>query len=75
MSAPAPRPRLPCSPVVLRDGQWWLVGRAGSIPVSDAAFSAVLDNFAQVVAAADRAVADLRTRQNDSSASDPGGRR
>ncbi|MFJ5938567.1 hypothetical protein [Streptomyces sp. NPDC093071] len=75
MSAPAPRPRLPRSPVVLRDGQWWLVGRAGSIPVSDAAFSAVLDNFAQVVAAADQAVAELHTRQNDSSASDPGGRR
>ncbi|MFJ5875314.1 hypothetical protein ACIQD1_11395 [Streptomyces sp. NPDC093088] len=75
MSAPAPRPRLPRSPVVLRDGQWWLVGRAGSIPVSDAAFSAVLDDFAQVVAAADRAVAELGTRQNGSYASDPGGLR
>ncbi|WP_411076222.1 hypothetical protein [Streptomyces sp. cmx-4-7] len=75
MSAPASRPRLPRSPVVLRDGQWWLVGRAGSIPASDPAFTAVLDDLAQAMAAADRAVAELRTRQNDSSASDPGGRR
>ncbi|WP_406341356.1 hypothetical protein [Streptomyces sp. NBC_01578] len=73
MSAPTPRPgRLPRSPVVLGDGQWWLVGRGGSIPVSDPAFTAVLDGFAQSMAAADRAVAGLRTRQSESSTSDPG---
>ncbi|WP_093801767.1 hypothetical protein [Streptomyces sp. Wb2n-11] len=73
MSAPMPRPgRLPHSPVVLRDGRWWLVGRAGSIPASDPAFTAVLDDFAQAMAAADRAVADLRIRQSESSTSDPG---
>ncbi|MFD4337886.1 hypothetical protein ACFWPP_11935 [Streptomyces anulatus] len=75
MSAPTPRPRrLLDTPVVLRDGSWWISSRAGSIPVSDAAFTAVLDDFAHAMAAADRAVADLRTRQS-SSAPDPGGRR
>ncbi|MFE5733544.1 hypothetical protein ACFQ7A_21895 [Streptomyces sp. NPDC056528] len=59
--------------MVLRDGQWWLVGRAGSIPASDPAFSAVLDDLAQAMAAADRAVAELRTRQGGPSGS--GGRR
>ncbi|MDQ8704118.1 hypothetical protein RCO28_16720 [Streptomyces sp. LHD-70] len=74
MSAPRPRPgRLPRSPVVLRGGQWWLVGRAGSIPASDPAFTAVLDDFAQAMAAADRAIHDLHTRQSDSSCSDPRG--
>ncbi|MFF4757813.1 hypothetical protein [Streptomyces sp. NPDC001292] len=76
MSAPTPRPRrLPHSPVVLRGGQWWLVGRTGSVPASDPAFSAVLDDFAQAMAAADRAVADLRIRQSEPSAPDPGDRR
>ncbi|MFG3199868.1 hypothetical protein ACGFYT_27480 [Streptomyces sp. NPDC048208] len=72
MSAPTPLPR---SPVVLREGRWWLVGRAGSIPASDPAFTAVLDDFAQVMAAADRAVADLRARLSTSSVPDAGGQR
>ncbi|MGW4492341.1 hypothetical protein [Streptomyces sp. NPDC004376] len=73
MSAPTPRPeRLSRSPVVLRDGRWWLVGRTGSIPVSDPAFIAVLDDFAQAMAAADRAVAHLRTRQSEFRTSDTG---
>nr|WP_202486494.1 hypothetical protein [Streptomyces sp. SID4985] len=63
---------MPCSPVVLRDGRWWLVGRTGSIPASDPAFIAVLDDFAQAMAAADRAVAGLRARQNGSCASGTG---
>ncbi|MFE3860279.1 hypothetical protein ACFXPT_07570 [Streptomyces goshikiensis] len=76
MSAPTPRSRrLLDAPVVLRDGWWWIFCRAGSIPVSDAAFTAVLDDFAQAVAAADRAVADLRTRQSESSVPDLGGQR
>lgn len=76
MSAPTPRPRqLPHSPVVLRSGQWWLIGRTGSVPASDPAFTTVLDDFAQAMAAADRAVAGLRLRQSESSAPDPGNRR
>lgn len=76
MSAPTPRPgRLPRSPVILRDGRWWLIGEAGSIPASDPAFTAVLDDFAQAMAAADQAVVGLRTRQRESSAFDPGGPR
>lgn len=67
--------RPPYSPVVLRGGQWWLVGRAGSIPASDPAFTAALDDFAQAMAAADRAVADLRSRQSEPSVPDPGDRR
>ncbi|MGC4998481.1 hypothetical protein [Streptomyces sp. DT195] len=65
MSAPTPPPRrLPDAPVIQRDGWWWMFSRAGSIPVSDPAFTVVLDAFAQAMAAADRAVADLRTRQS-----------
>ncbi|MDI3424025.1 hypothetical protein [Streptomyces luteolus] len=76
MSAPTPRPRrLPRSPVVLHDGQWWLVGRAGSIPAADPAFTTGLDDFAQAMAAADRAIHDLRTRQSEPSGFDPAGRR
>ncbi|OSP41610.1 hypothetical protein B7767_20080 [Streptomyces sp. 13-12-16] len=74
MSAPTPRPRqLPRSPVVLRSGQWWLIGRSGSVPASDPVFTTVLDDFAQAMAAADRAVVGLR--QSESSAPDPGNRR
>ncbi|OCC11535.1 hypothetical protein [Streptomyces sp. PTY087I2] len=74
MSAPAPRPgRLPRSPVVLRDGRWWLVGRSGTIPVSDPEVTAVLDELAQAMAAADRTVSALRSRQGGPS--DAGGRR
>ncbi|MGW1539777.1 hypothetical protein ACWCPM_05820 [Streptomyces sp. NPDC002309] len=76
MSAPTPRPRrLPHTPVLVRDGQWWLVSGAGSVPASDPAFTAVLDEFAQAMAAADRAVTGLRIRQSEPSTSDPGDRR
>lgn len=75
MSAPTPRPRrLAHSPVILRGGQWWLDGGAGSVPASDPAFTAVLDDFAQAMAAADRAVANLRIQQVEPSTPDPGGR-
>ncbi|MFJ4007339.1 hypothetical protein ACIPWL_28320 [Streptomyces sp. NPDC090023] len=70
MSAPTPLPR---SPVVLRDGRWWLVSRTGSIPASDPAFTTVLNDFAQAMAAADRAVANLRARHSRSSVPDAGG--
>ncbi|MFE2559711.1 hypothetical protein ACFXGT_27525 [Streptomyces sp. NPDC059352] len=76
MSAPTPRSaRLAQSPVALREGRWWLVGEAGAVPVSDPAFATVLDGFAEAVAAADRALADLRARPSEPSASGTGGRR
>ncbi|MFD5327944.1 hypothetical protein [Streptomyces sp. NPDC127092] len=76
MSAPTPRSaRLAQSPAVLREGRWWLVADAGSVPVADPAFITVLDGFAEAVAAADRAVADLRARPSEPSASNTRGRR
>ncbi|SCE01190.1 hypothetical protein GA0115239_11588 [Streptomyces sp. BpilaLS-43] len=76
MSAPTPQQgRLAHAPVVLRGGRWWLDGEAGSVPASDPAFTAVLDDFALSMAAADQAVANLRIRQDKASSVDPGGRR
>ncbi|MYS59721.1 hypothetical protein GTW54_13060 [Streptomyces sp. SID5468] len=57
--------RLLPSPVVLRDGRWWLVSGAGSILVTDPTFTSMLDGFAQAVIAADQAVADLHARQSE----------
>ncbi|MCX4773767.1 MULTISPECIES: hypothetical protein [unclassified Streptomyces] len=75
MSAPTPRPgRLVRSPVVLRDGQWWLVSGAGSVLATDPVFTGVLDRFAEAMAAADEAVADLHARQGEPP-TDAGGRR
>ncbi|WP_369392811.1 hypothetical protein AB5J72_38460 [Streptomyces sp. CG1] len=76
MSAPASRPgRLVRSPVVLRDGQWWLVSGAGSVLATDPTFTSMLDGFAQAMAAADQAVADVRARQSEPPASAAGGQR
>ncbi|MFF3973240.1 hypothetical protein ACFYZ6_25750 [Streptomyces rubiginosohelvolus] len=76
MSAPTPQQgRLAHAPVVLRGGRWWLHDEAGSVPASDPAFTAVLDDFALSMAAADQAVANLRIRQDKASSVDPGGRR
>lgn len=76
MSAPAPRPgRLPRSPVVLRDGQWWLVSGSGSVPATDPTLTGVLDGFAQAMAAADQAVAALRARPSQPLSSAAGGQR
>lgn len=76
MSAPTPRPgRFVRSPVVLRDGQWWLVSGAGSILASDPTFTSTLDGFAQAMVAADQAVDDLRARESAPPASDAGGQR
>ncbi|MCX5230465.1 hypothetical protein [Streptomyces sp. NBC_00233] len=72
MSAPTPpSARLGQSPAVLRDGRWWLVGEAGAVPLSDPAFTTVLDGFAEALSAADRAVADLRAQPGEPSASVP----
>lgn len=76
MSAPPPRPgRLERSPVVLRDGQWWLVSGAGSVLAADPVFTSALDSFAEAMADADQAIADLRARQGEPPSSDAGGRR
>ncbi|PCG87048.1 hypothetical protein CIB93_05785 [Streptomyces sp. WZ.A104] len=76
MSAPTPQQgRLAHAPVVLRGGRWWLDGEAGSVPASDPAFTAVLDDFALSMAAADQAVANLLIRQDKAPCVDPGGRR
>lgn len=76
MSAPTPRPgRFVRSPVVLRDGQWWLVSGADSILASDPAFTSMLDCFAQAMVAADQAVAGLLARESEPAASDAGEQR
>ncbi|WP_405430484.1 hypothetical protein [Streptomyces anulatus] len=76
MSAPTPQQgRLAHAPVVLRGGRWWLDGGAGSVLASDPAFTAVLDDFALSMAAADQAVANLLIRQDEAPCVDPGGRR
>ncbi|WP_370410841.1 hypothetical protein [Streptomyces fradiae] len=76
MNAPTPRSaRLAQSPAALCDGRWWLVGDAGSVPVSDPSFATVLDGFAEAVAAADHAVADLRALPDEPSSPGRGGRR
>lgn len=76
MSAPTPQQgRLAHAPVVLRGSRWWLDGGAGSVPASDPAFTAVLDDFALSMAAADQAVANLLIRQDEAPCVDPGGRR
>ncbi|MFE2207247.1 hypothetical protein [Streptomyces rubiginosohelvolus] len=76
MSAPTPQQgRLAHAPVVLRGGRWWLDGGAGSVPATGPAFTAVLDDFALSMAAADQAVANLLVRQDEASCVDPGGRR
>ncbi|WTI13630.1 hypothetical protein OIB37_11075 [Streptomyces sp. NBC_00820] len=71
MSAPTPTGRLGHAPVVLSGGEWWLVSEAGSVLVTDSAFSDDLRGFAAAMAAADQAVAGLRAPQGSSA----GGRR
>jgi hypothetical protein len=63
-SFPVPGPeRLADLPLVRRGGQWWLIADSGSIPLTDRAFGIALDRFTDAMAAADRAVAELRTQQ------------
>lgn len=61
-TSPGHAGRLMSSPAVRRDGQWWLVSEAGSVRAADADFTRALDDLAVAAAAADRAVAGLRTR-------------
>ncbi|MGW3715624.1 hypothetical protein ACWD8L_00575 [Streptomyces sp. NPDC005133] len=76
MSAPTPRSgRLLRSPVVRRDGQWWLVSGVGSILATDPTLTGALDSFATAVAAANHAVADLLAQQDEPPAPGKGGQR
>ncbi|WP_328509568.1 hypothetical protein [Streptomyces mirabilis] len=67
--------RLAQSPVVRRGGQWWLVTGSGSILATDPTFTGELDRFAAAMAAADQAVADLRSQQDDPPTPHPGRQR
>ncbi|MGW0885613.1 hypothetical protein [Streptomyces sp. NPDC002671] len=67
--------RLARSPVVRHGGQWWLVTGSGSILATDPTFTSELDRFAAAMAAADQAVADLRSQQDDPPAPRPGRQR
>ncbi|MFE6364126.1 hypothetical protein ACFVP3_29550 [Streptomyces sp. NPDC057806] len=58
-----PTERLADTPAVHHDGHWWLVVPTGTMPASDPAFTSELDRFAADMAAADRAVANLRTER------------
>ncbi|MEU6375890.1 hypothetical protein [Streptomyces sp. NPDC046909] len=60
-----PSERLADTPAVRRDGRWWLVTPAGAMPASDPRLTSELDRFAADMAAADRAVAKLRTERAD----------
>ncbi|WP_406133194.1 hypothetical protein [Streptomyces zaomyceticus] len=69
MSHPAPSSasvrrseRLVGTPVVRRGTDWWLVSPSGSLLASDPAFTGELDRFSADLAAADRAVAELRAQ-------------
>lgn len=69
MSHPAPSwasirrsERLAGTPVVRRGADWWLVSPSDSLLASDPAFTGELDRFAADLAAADRAVAEIRAQ-------------
>nr|WP_055525525.1 hypothetical protein [Streptomyces graminilatus] len=64
--------RLARSPAVRRGGQWWLVTGSGSILATDPTFTGELDRFAATMAAADQAIADLRSQQDDPPTPHPG---
>lgn len=58
-----PSERLAGTPAVRRGGAWWLVTPTGTISASDPVFTGELDRVAADMAAADRAVAKLRTER------------
>ncbi|MFJ9419982.1 hypothetical protein ACIRPT_38390 [Streptomyces sp. NPDC101227] len=58
--------RLADAPVVRRGGRWWLVSSSGAVLAPDRAFTGELDRFATDMAAANRAVADLRSERDAS---------
>ncbi|MFJ8532846.1 hypothetical protein [Streptomyces sp. NPDC093591] len=58
-----PSARLAGTPAVRHGGHWWLVTPTGTVPASDPVFTGELDRFAADMAAADGAVANLRTER------------
>lgn len=69
MSHPAPSwasvrrsERLAGTPAVRRGADWWLVSPSGSMLAQDPVFTGELDDFAADLAAADRAVAEVRAQ-------------
>ncbi|MFE0256901.1 hypothetical protein [Streptomyces sp. NPDC059010] len=58
-----PSERLASTPAIRRGNAWWLVTPNGTIAASDPVLTGELDHFASDMAAADRAVAKLRTKR------------
>ncbi|MFJ8107989.1 hypothetical protein [Streptomyces sp. NPDC096132] len=58
-----PSERIAGTPAVRRGGAWWLVTPTGTMSVLDPVFTGELERFAADMAAADRAVARLRTER------------
>ncbi|WP_405637005.1 hypothetical protein OHU25_11310 [Streptomyces sp. NBC_00117] len=54
--------RLAGTPVVKRGAHWWLVSPSGFLLPSEPAFTGELQRFATLLAAADRAVAEIRAQ-------------
>ncbi|MEU3692354.1 hypothetical protein [Streptomyces narbonensis] len=50
------------APAVRRGADWWLVSPSGSLLAQDPVFTGELDRFAADLAAADRAVAEIRSQ-------------
>ncbi|MGH4028721.1 hypothetical protein ACQB60_07270 [Actinomycetota bacterium Odt1-20B] len=55
--------RLAGTPAVRRGAHWWLVSPSGALLASDPAVTGELNRFAADMAAADRAVAELRAER------------
>ncbi|WP_328549843.1 hypothetical protein [Streptomyces sp. NBC_00366] len=58
-----PSERLAGTPAIRRGSAWWLVTPTGAMSASDPVFTGELDRFAADMAAADRAVAQLRAER------------
>jgi len=58
-----PSERLAGTPAVRRGSAWWLVTPTGAMSASDPVFTGELDRFFADMAAADRAVAQLRSER------------
>ncbi|MFK0107251.1 hypothetical protein [Streptomyces sp. NPDC091217] len=58
-----PSERLAGTPAVRRGSAWWLVTPTGTVSAADPVLTGELDRFAADMAAAGRAVAELRTER------------
>ncbi|MFC9498883.1 hypothetical protein [Streptomyces sp. NPDC056982] len=54
--------RLAGTPVVKRGAHWWLVSPSGFLLASDPMFTGELERFTTALAAAERAVAEIRAQ-------------